>query len=364
MKIFILYVSAGSGHAKAAAAVYEHFKEEPGVELELIDVLSLANPYFKEAYTGLYSFTVRYCAWFWGFCYWFTSLRPLSALLRKINCRIDLLNTRKFSHKLIAENPDLIISTHFLPPEIASHLKKKGRITSRLVTIITDFGAHPYWVAEGVDLYIVPSQLAREQLLGEGVPDKRISLSGIPVAEKFLREPDKIYLRSKLGLKQDAFIVLIVSGSFGIGPIERIVGSLHRDVELLVVCASNKKLYARLTRRNYSRVKVFAFVDNMEELMGASDIIVTKPGGLTIAELLSLGLPPLFITAIPGQESQNIKFLSSIAIGLDARKLKTARLRGEVLRLKNDPGELMRQRVNIVNFRKRFSPEALADVIR
>jgi processive 1,2-diacylglycerol beta-glucosyltransferase len=219
MKILILHASAGSGHAKAAEAVYDYLKERPGIELELIDVLSLANPCFRKAYTGLYFFSVRYCSWLWSFCYWATSLHRLNRFFRKINCLIDILNTQRLSRKLIEENPDLIISTHFLPPEIASYLKKKGKITSRLVTIITDFGAHPYWVVEGVDLYIVPSELAREQLILESVPDERIKVSGIPVAAKFLKDCDKFYLRGKFGLKQDGFTVLIVSGSFGIGPI-------------------------------------------------------------------------------------------------------------------------------------------------
>jgi processive 1,2-diacylglycerol beta-glucosyltransferase len=102
----------------------------------------------------------------------------------------------------------------------------------------------------------------------------------------------------------------------------------------------------------------------MEELMGASDIIVTKPGGLTIAELLALRIPPVFITAIPGQESQNIRFLASIGIGFDARKLRVQRIREIILKLKEDPGELKRQREKIGNFKKDFSLEELNNVIR
>jgi processive 1,2-diacylglycerol beta-glucosyltransferase len=364
MKIIIVYASAGSGHAKAAEAVYDYLRLKPGLKVELLDVLKEANPFFRKAYTGLYSFAVIYFNWAWSICYWLTRLRPLSMVFRRINFIIDFLNTGSFSRKLISENPDVVISTHFLPPEIASYLKKKGKISSKLITVITDFGAHPYWVAEAVDIYLVPSDLAKEQLLLEGVEDAKIRVSGIPIAGKFLKNFDKISLRGKLGLAQDEFTVLIVSGSFGIGPIEKIVDLLYKDFQILVVCAYNKKLYARLIRKNYPGLKVFGFINNIEELMGSSDIIVTKPGGLTIAEFLAMGLPPVFITAIPGQESQNIKFLASYEIGWDARGLAPSRVRDIILSLKRDPQELERQREKINTFKNNFSPEELYEVIR
>ena len=364
MKIFIIYASAGSGHAKAAEAIYDYLKDKPGINVELIDVLSQANSFFGRAYTGLYSFTIRYLRWLWSFCYWVTSLYPLSIFFRKINSALDLLNTRSLARKLLQDNPDLVIATHFLPPEIVSYLKKTGQINSALITFITDFGAHPYWISEGVDFYFVPSELARRQLLLEGVADKRIKVTGIPVAAKFFKDFDKVSLRNKFGLTQGGFVVLIVSGSFGIGPIEKIVDLLHNDLEILVVCAGNQRLYARLTAKNYPKAKVFGVVNNMEELMGASDIILTKPGGLTVAELLVMELPPVFITAIPGQESQNIKFLISSGIGFDARKLGVERIRGIILKLKSDTQELKRQREKINKFKNNFSLEELNNVIR
>jgi processive 1,2-diacylglycerol beta-glucosyltransferase len=364
MKIFILYASAGSGHAKAAEAVYDYLKVRPGLELELIDVLSLANPSYRKSYTGLYSFGIRYCNWLWKFCYWVTAKHPFSSYFRNINSLLDIINTKDFSRRLIKEKPDLVISTHFLPPEIVSHLKKGKHITSRLITIITDYGSHPYWISGGVDIYIVPSERARNQLILEGASDKKIRVLGIPVAAKFLRDFDKTALRAKFGLAPGGFTVLIASGSFGIGPIEKIVDLIHQDVEVIVVCASNKKLYDRLTRKNYPRVKAFGFVSNMEELMAVSDIILTKPGGLTVAELLVMKLPPVFITAIPGQEYQNIRFLLSSGIGFDARKFKASQIRDIVLKLKGDPQTLQKQIENISGIKKNFSLEELINVIR
>jgi len=123
----------------------------------------------------------------------------------------------------------------------------------------------------------------------------------------------------------DRPVVLVVTGSFGIGPIEEIVKQLHEDYTVLAVCARNRRLYSRLTARGYPNTKVFGFVDFIDDLMAVSSVIVTKPGGLTISELLSMDLIPVFISAIPGQETSNVAILESAGIGIflsDLRLIK------------------------------------------
>ena len=113
--------------------------------------------------------------------------------------------------------------------------------------------------------------------------------------------------------------MLVVTGSFGIGPIEEIVQLLCNDYEVLAVCARNKRLFGRLKARAYPHTHVFGFVENIDELMTVSDVIITKPGGLTISESLCMDLIPLFIAAIPGQESMNVEVLQNAGIGSSDR---------------------------------------------
>ncbi len=226
-----------------------------------------------------------------------------------------------------------------------------------MVTIITDFGVHPFWVTEGADIYITASGVTKEKLLSRGVSGEKIKVLGIPVNNKFLQPLDKERLRLKLGFKKNKLTVLVVTGSFGIGPIEEIVDALHEEVQILVVCARNEKLFKHLKNKNYSDAKVFGFVDNMHELMAASDIIVTKPGGVTIAELLITELAPIFVSAITGQETTNLTVIQSYGIGKRAKKINE--IKTLVLGYKNNPEKLVAVKERIKQIKK---PKVLEDI--
>jgi processive 1,2-diacylglycerol beta-glucosyltransferase len=317
MKIIIAYTSAGAGHAKAAEALYEHFrKRNRRLQLELVDVLEQSDFIFRKVYASGYTFMVKHVQWLWKVIYHITSQKRLQPPLTRVRSLHNRARVRGFIDQLIREDPDVIIATHFLPAAIAACLKEEGKITSRLCTVITDFCVHPFWVYEHTDLYCVASELTARELIDLGVDRNTVTVTGIPVDEKFLKDFDKRRMRDKLSLDPDAFTVLVVTGSFGIGPVEQIVSALHGHVQLIVVCARNKRLYARLKAKKYARTRVFGFVDDIEELMAAADCVVTKPGGLSISELLAMELPPVFISAIPGQEAENVRVLGEYGIGL------------------------------------------------
>ena len=316
MKIIIAYASAGAGHRKAAEALFNYYKmNSQKDDIRIMDVLDFTNPLFKTIYVKGYLFLVNNALWLWSMIFNATASRFLRNFNKKLFLCLDLINARKFAKLLIDEQPDILISTHFMPPEIAAYLKNKQRIRSKIVTVVTDFGVHPFWIHEGTDIYAVASPFSRKQLVKEGVDNSIIIESGIPIEERFIRPIDKETIRAKLGLDKNKVTALIMTGSFGIGPIEEIVQTLHNDLQIVVVCANNKELYEKLSKKDYPNVKVFGFVHNIDELMSASDIAIVKPGGLTISELLSMELAPIFICPIPGQETNNIKALEEYGLG-------------------------------------------------
>ena len=317
MKIIIAYATAGTGHLRAAEAIYNYFKENcPHQDLKIIDALQKTNFIFRKFYSYGYLFLVNHALWLWRFAFWLTSIKCLRPTTNFLISVINRLNAKNFSNFLIQEKPDFIISTHFFPSEIATRLKKFNKLNSKLVTVITDFGIHPLWISAGTDMYIVASRFSKEQLILAGVQENSIKDFGIPIDTKFSKQYEKNILCKKFNIEPNKLTILITTGSFGIGQIEEIVDSLYKEVQILVVSAHNKILYARLKKRNYSSVRVFGFIDNMQELMAVSDMIITKPGGLTIAESLAMGLLPIFITAIPGQETENAKILAKKLINL------------------------------------------------
>jgi processive 1,2-diacylglycerol beta-glucosyltransferase len=267
------------------------------------------------------------------------------------------MNTRKFAGFLVKENPDVIITTHFLTAEIAAGLKKLKKITSGLVTVITDFGVHFFWISSPTDLYIVASVFTKDCLVREGIAGDSIKILGIPVDSKFLRNYNKEELCQKFAIDKNKFTVLLMTGSFGLGPLEDIAEALYKDVQILVVCAANKKLYERLKKKDLPAVKVFGFVDNAQELMAVSDVIITKPGGLTISEVLCMELAPIFISSIPGQEAINAKVLEEYGIGISAKRIEEAK--DIVLDYRDHPDKLKNIKDKIRQIRR---PNTLKDI--
>lgn len=362
MKVLITYASSGAGHYKTAEAIYRYLQNHsPRVSVRMYDILDFSDPFMQFYYRDAYSLLISRLRFFWRLGYLLTDIkiaRPFARAIAKVTNRIG---TRRFAALLTRLNPEVIISTHFLSSEIAAFLKTKRKIQSRIVTLITDLGVHPYWISEGVDLYIAPSGFAKRQLLAEGIPTRMVEVYGIPVDEKFLRPLDRKTLSRKLGISDTAFTVLLMTGSFGIGPLERITEELSSEAQLLVVCASNKKLYARLLPRASRNVKVFGFVDNVEELMAVSDLIITKPGGQTIAEILDLELVPIFVSAIPGHEAANAQVLESYGVGITPRNIDE--LKRLVMEFKYHPEKLQRMREAIKKLKMPKAVKVISDVI-
>lgn len=358
MKVIVTYASAGAGHFKAAEAIYNYLKEySPRINIQLVDILEKSNLIFKSGYIWGYNFIVRNVLFFWSFLFWITSVKPLRKVTRLIISFINTSNTTRFSKFLIHENFDFIISTHFFPSEISARLKKIKKIKSKIISVITDFGVHPLWISQGTDIYIVASKYTKQKLLLEGIEEDKICEFGIPVDFKFLKQYSGAELATRIGIDIDKFTVLIMTGSFGIGPLEDIVKMLYQQVQVLVVCANNKKLYTNLKKANLDNVKIFGFIDNPQELMSISDLIITKPGGLSIAEILAMELIPIFISAIPGQETENARILSQYNVGLSPKSIEE--IKDVVFDFKNHPDKLMMMKENI---RKISKPSCLKEI--
>jgi processive 1,2-diacylglycerol beta-glucosyltransferase len=363
MKVLIIHASAGAGHRRAAEAVYNYLKESsPDLDLVLLDALDKTNALFKFDYTKGYSFLIKYATTLWHWAFWSTDFKFLRSISRRVAQIINGINAQRLIRYFIQENPEVIISTHFLPSELAATLKKKDKITSKLITIITDYGVHPFWICPGTDLYVVASDFTRDRLVMEGVGVEKISVLGLPFDPKFLQHFDRRILCHKMGIDHKKFTVLLMTGSFGLGPLEEIVECLHKDCQVLVVCAGNKKLYARLLKRNLENVKVFGFISNTEELMAAAQVIITKPGGATITEVLIMELPVVFISAIPGQEIANVEALAGYGIGVSPKNIQE--IKSIVLDLKNNPQRIEELRRKIREIQKPFACKELASVIR
>ncbi len=315
MKIDIIHATAGEGHRKIALAIEAAFKEQNRDDLEIrqLNALDYVDSTFQKTYAPIYYWAVRHAAAVWGASYEILDWQWLYNLLRPIRSLTNSHHAKKLLAAIARHQPDIVISTHFLPPEILGRAKLKGLIKSKLWTVITDFYPHTFWVNPGTDIYWVMTHETKDELIHRHVPSEKIAAGGIPILKDFFPTEKKAEFREKYGFSKDRFTVLLTSGSFGLGPQEAILENLKSfadKIQCFVVCANNKELKSILDAKTYPfPVKTFGFVDFMPELMEASDLMIAKSGGSTTSEALAKGVPMVIMSPIPGQETRNANLL-------------------------------------------------------
>ncbi|MFH0753387.1 MAG: glycosyltransferase [Candidatus Omnitrophota bacterium] len=356
-KILVIHATAGAGHRKAAEAIHHGLSARHITTAMIVDALDYTSAFFRCGYSKGYEFMVAEMPTFWAGFFWLTDQAWFLPFFRAGRRFYNGINTHRLVSYLRQEKFDRIVITHFLSAEVCGYLKRTGQIDSRLIVVVTDFDVHKIWLIEGVDEYCVASEYTRERLMALGVGAERITVTGIPLDEKFTRLREKKEIRRKLGLDADAFTVLISTSSFGFGPIEQLAEYLEQ-LQLIVICGNNQALRQRMEARGNRRHKICGFVDNMEEMMAASDVMVTKPGGLSVTEALANNLPMVFFSAIPGQEAGNVRVLAANGIGLSGMPLRD--LASEVLGLSASPAALMAAREKTKRLAK---PNSVEDII-
>lgn len=366
-KILVIYASAGDGHKKAAEAVYNAFSEikEPAVKATLIDSLNYTNRFFKYCYRVGYMFLIKYLPTLWGFFYYILDNRFFYILNKPFRRAGNALNTKRLVSFILNEKFDLCISTHFLSTEVIGHLKNKGVLSSPLVNIITDFKPHLFWQPKGVDYYVVGAESTRQALIARGVAEDRIKPFGIPIRRRFRRPLTKEEARKKLRLNPDKFTILVMGGGFGFGPIEKVVLELQKldiDSQIIVVCGHNERLLNRLnsSKAQFSKLtRILGFCINIDEIMSASDIMVSKVGGIAAAEALAKTLPVLSVNPIPGQEMRNATFLFDNGVGFRINRL--GELNQKIQEFFHAPERLSQVKEHMQNLAK---PQAADDIAK
>jgi len=314
MKIGVFYTTVGAGHKVAAEAIYQQLKQQEGVEVKIADALDFTTPAFSRSYNQGYNFLITKMIWVWRCGFYILNSKIMLPAIRLFHLLQNVFFARPLRKYLELEQFDCIVSTHFLPNEVASFLKYHKKIKSRIITVVSDYDPERIWVTKETDVYAVACDLTAQKMLKIGVGKEKIIITGIPTNKKFSIKKNVAQLKEKLSLDPHLFTVLIATGSFGIGPIEKLLDQLSA-FQILIVCGQNKQLYEKLQARNSEKVKIFGFVKNIDELMAVSDIMITKPGGLSISEALVSNLPMIFFSPIPGQEAKNIEILRKYGIG-------------------------------------------------
>ncbi len=346
-KVLIISVKAGAGHLRAAEALESTLLNSfPQVHVQNINALEYANAAYARNYSSTYEKLATNLPSVWKFIYEQFEKKSVDSKTKKLAAMFDRLQTRPLVDYVKRYDPDAILCTHYLPAEIFGPRRLAGKLRASLSVVLTDYDVHTMWITPGVDQYFVATEEVAYALRAKGVGDAAVSATGIPLMPVFSkRYPSQQAMRRHLGLNPEPRTVLIAAGGFGLSHLDQTVRTIAEQVkgaQLLALAGRNEKLLKGLqaVAKDHPNVTPFGFMNNMHELMAASDLMVSKSGGLTSSECLAMGLPMVIFNPIPGQEERNSDYL--LESGVAMRANSPAHLVYKVVRLLEEPALLAR----------------------
>ncbi len=319
-KIMILTASTGAGHNQVAKTL-ENELSAKGHDVKRVDFIREQSKVLEILVEDGYDVLASKFPETYGRLYNMSNREWINGRFAKM---VVAAEYRRVKQLVLSYEPDLIIGTHTFAVSAFSRLKAKGHYKGPFISVVTDFEAHYAYISKEVDLYITGSDFTNDSLSEKGVDPDRINNLGIPVHPKFYKD-------SGIRKTEDApFTVLLMGGSMGLDPMKKAFEnllSMERTFKLYVVCGTNKTLKAELdkmveTLDSALEIEVLGFTDRVDELMDVSDVIITKPGGLTVSESLIKKLPMIVPYFIPGQEAENLDFLTLVNIAVEVRDVK------------------------------------------
>lgn len=315
-----MYITKVSGHQAATFAIEEALKlMDSSVRVMSINGFGYTYPTLEKIVNRAYMGIIRRTPKVWDYLYDNPKVVKQTVSIKNF---LHRTSHAKLSALFKEFNPDTVVCTQAFPCGMVADYKMTHQLNTKLIGVLTDYAPHSYWMNEGIDYYVVPSEESRDRFIKKGIDPARIRTFGIPIHANFSRKLDKAELARKLGLDLVIPTVLIMGGGQGLGPIKDVVKSLiklNMDIQLIVLAGVNTKLVKWLKKvpaKTTKKIIIFDFVKNVDELMEVSTLIITKPGGMTTTECLAKGLPMMIINPLPGQEMRNTDFLLKHGIAI------------------------------------------------
>ncbi|MEH7309205.1 MGDG synthase family glycosyltransferase [Neobacillus drentensis] len=326
-KILILSATFGDGHKQVANAINEAIEfTQPNVEPIILDVMEWLHPSLYPVSNYLYRRIIKKFPQVYGYLYKRTREKNSFSVRLNTLFTVGMGSMLEILEKI---NPSVVVSTYPFASSIMSKLKEQGLIDIPFVTIITDYTDHSFWIHPYTDQYIVGSNQIRDRLICLGVESNKINDTGIPICQKFVKQQSRAILATKYALKSNQFTILVMGG--GEGFIEKGLTTfktfegLDSQIQLIIICGRNKRLQKQLEeelKTSKHNILVTGFCESVNELMAISDLLISKPGGITITEAMAMELPLLIYNPLPGQEEDNATFLVDAGLAFRAENEK------------------------------------------
>ena len=328
-KVLVFYASYGGGHLSAAKSIKNYIDEYyDDVQVEMIDCIKYINKALDKVTTAAYREMAKKAPWAWEKVY----NNSQKGIMAHISNGANKVMANKLFKLFEEYKPDIVISTHPFGSQMTSYLKQKNKTNCILATIMTDFASHDQWLIGNkfVDFYFVSNSFMKNEMVKNNIPENKIFVTGIPISNRFMQSYNKKEICDLFDLDSTKKIILFFGGGeYGLGK-DKTVSILScladfTNIQVIAIAGKNEKLKKAFEdivkqKKKEKVIKVFPFTDKVPELMAISDLVITKPGGLTVSESLASHLPLIVINPIPGQEEENAEFLENAGCAIWLKK--------------------------------------------
>lgn len=366
MQVLILSCNTGGGHNAAGSAILERLRER-GHGGERVDFLGLAGEKVSAALSGLYVETVKNAPALFGVIYGVG--RAVSSAEHALGWRSPVYLTcaqviPALEEYLRANPCDAVIAPHMFPAMALTEMRRRNLPLPLTVAVSTDYTCIPFFEEEDCDWTLVPDGLCQEEFARRGFQREKLIPLGIPVSGQFYRRVGREKAVQLLGLDPDMRWILIMGGSMGAGRLPALARYLLRltgeNVGLAVVCGNNQRLRRQLSRQygKNPRVRVIGHTDQVSLYMEASQLLYTKPGGVTSTEGAVMGIPMVHMNPIPGCETRNREYFTRSGMSVSGRVVLAQAVKGA--RLLEDPERRARM---VAAQRRQIATDAAARLV-
>lgn len=359
MRFLILSANTGGGHNAAAYAIQEELNRR-GIESDVEDCLRFISEKTSDFISWGHSYLYKHMPRVFGHAYRLEEQRSSQFIYDSI-----ALGAAKY-HAFISERDyQAVLCVHAFSSTLVTEEQRRFGKTLPHFFIATDYTCSPGVGDAEADAWLIADEGLTEEFVHCGVSRELIHSTGIPIRRVFTQGVDRVQARKQLGLPPDGRVVLMCCGSIGCGKMNRIVpefaAALPTDAILVVLCGNNEKLFEQLTADATSRVIPVGFTDDVAEYMAAADICLSKPGGLSTTELLAIGVPSVLVLVVPGCESRNMAFITSLGLAVGTEDWNAAVRRALVLL--NDPAEMEVLRRRLQAYHGGYGAQKIVDFV-
>lgn len=320
-KVLLLSGSTGQGHNSCALAVKEYL-EEQNIDSEIKDVLAFLSRPISDFIAWGFCFMYRYLPGLFQWGYRYSEKHP--AVFKENSGIYKILTSgADYMYRFITEGQyDAVICTHPFSAMILTHILKSHPLKARTAFIATDYTCYPGMEFCELQYYFIPGRCLEKKFEHSGIPEGCIAVSGIPVRRSMYDRTDKEDAKRLLGIGVGNRHLLVMCGSMGCGPIEKIVKyiskGLTEKMEVSVICGTNRRLKEKLEwkYKNVEKIHIVGYTNQMSLYMDSADLCLTKPGGISITEAAVKRLPMVFVNAVAGCEQYNMELFVKMGVAI------------------------------------------------